>query len=194
MPILYPPPAWTTLSDSVILWHGCTGNDYAQINNHGRIDPTTGRPDSDFGRGFYATTRERQARQWAWKRYYDLPLDQQGGGNQPITLRFRVPRDKLSQLESLCFVLGDFASEDYWALVHHCRQSTPAAIRHHHHPDPTRKGWYDIVIGPVAAFWRQRVAMADADQISFHTDRAVDLLNDLMKTGKASDFQVIPVP
>jgi hypothetical protein len=44
-------------------------------------------------------------------------------------------------------------------------------------------GWYDIVSGPVAAFWKQRSPMADSDQVSFHTQGACKLLTDLMKLG-----------
>src|SRR5207253_3837631 len=34
-------------------------------------DLTAGRVDRDFGRGFYTTTLEKQARHWAWLRFYD---------------------------------------------------------------------------------------------------------------------------
>ena len=40
-----------------------------------------------------------------------------------------------------------------------------------------------MVSGPVAAFWQQRSAMLDADQYSFHTQRGVDVLNDLVAKG-----------
>jgi hypothetical protein len=194
MPILNSPPDWAVVGATIDLWHGCTGNDLTAIRRHGRIDPTRGRPDPDFGRGFYTTTIERQARQWAWQRYYELPPSAQGGGNQPLALRFRIPRCRLGALQSLHFVLGRFDNEGYWSLVHHCRSSTAARILHHNHPDPAQGGWYDVVWGPVSAFWQQRVAMADADQVSFHTDKAVDVLNDLMQTGNPNDFTFHPIP
>jgi hypothetical protein len=37
--------------------------------------------------------------------------------------------------------------------------------------------------GPVAAFWKQRVAMDDADQFSFHKGGTY-LMNELIKKGK----------
>jgi hypothetical protein len=37
--------------------------------------------------------------------------------------------------------------------------------RIHDHKRPP-KGWYQLVSGPVAAFWKQRVAMVEADQFS----------------------------
>jgi hypothetical protein len=61
--------------------------------------------------------------------------------------------------------------------VQHCRQSVPASsgvagsVRDH---CVAKSGWFDIVTGPVAAFWEQRVLMKDADQISFHTVNIVD--------------------
>ena len=52
------------------LWHVCTTADKDAIEKRG-IDPLKGRPNTDFGRGFYTTTVERQARHWAWARYDD---------------------------------------------------------------------------------------------------------------------------
>lgn len=150
---------------------------------------------TDFGRGFYTTTLERQARQWAWGRFYKWQLlHPTGTGNQPVVLRFRVRRsaspsvtgpldEGLDELTSLAFVLADYHYEDYWSLVQHCRQSTTIAIDDHRHP---KGGWYDLVSGPVAAFWEQRVAMHDADQFSFHTDKGVGLLNALIQQGLQS--------
>lgn len=196
VPILYqtwdwcaPRPARAD-ADHIVLWHGCTGNDVTRIMVYG-VDPAVGRPDTDFGRGFYLTSVRRQARQWAWHRYYSLPPTDRGGGNTPIILRFRLRRDVLSKLESLQFVLGDYDNEDFWSLVHHCRQSVAAdpaggvteRIHNHkcnQHAGPTRDGWYDIVVGPVAAFWDQRVAMLGADQVGFHTPNAATVLNDLI--------------
>ncbi|MGH7170051.1 MAG: hypothetical protein ACRELG_07235 [Gemmataceae bacterium] len=150
---------------------------------------------ADFGRGFYTTTVERQSRQRAWDRFYKWQLlHPTGTGNQPVVLRFRVRRytlpsvkgaldEGLDKLVSLAFVLGDYHDEDYWSLVQHCRQSTKTAINDHRHP---AGGWYDLVSGPVAAFWEQRVIMDDADQFSFHTAKAVRLLNALIQEGLKS--------
>jgi hypothetical protein len=185
--------------EHVILWHGCTGNDASKIVLG--IDPSVGPPDRDFGQGFYTTSIERQARQWAWHRYYSLPPGDRGGGNTPVIIRFRVARAALSELTSLHFVLGDYDNEDFWSLVQHCRQSAPAgagspAVIHNHkcnqHVGPSRQGWYDIVSGPVAAFWIQRVAMMGSDQVSFHTTQAADLLNGLIRSGSRQAFRVEP--
>ena len=46
------------------------------------------------------------------------------------------------------------------------------------HGRPASQGpYYDLVYGPVAAFWNQRMSIADADQLSFHTAAAEAVLN-----------------
>ncbi len=168
-----------------MLWHGCTATDALAIFRNG-IDIAVCRPDADFGKGFYLTTIEQQARQWAWRRYYEsLPSRQ--AANQPAILRFRVMRHRLAKLESLHSVLGDYEAEAFWSLVQHCRQSTIASVRHHELPDSAKAGWYDMASGPVAAFWKQRVAMLGSDQISVHTAAAAGVLNELIQGGNVAD-------
>ena len=88
--------------------------------------------------------------------------------------------DGLDKLISLQFVRGDYGYDDYWSLVQHCRQSTPTAVNDHRRP---ATGWYDIVSGPVTAFWTQRGAMVDSDQFSFHAG-GIYLLDALINEGK----------
>jgi hypothetical protein len=200
VPILHAAPDWQPdLSDYLILWHGCTALDKNKIEASG-IDLSYCAVDTDFGRGFYTTTLERQARQWAWTRYYDWQArNPTATGNQPVVLRFRVrrystrsrpkkPGKGLDKLLSLQFVRGDYDSDDFWSLVQYCRKSVPAnprtgqpAVVHDHKRPPS--GWYEMVSGPVAAFWKQRVAMSDADQFSFH-EGGVDVLQALIDAGK----------
>src|SRR5262245_48394516 len=200
VPILHAALDWKPdLSDYVILWHGCTAFDKNGIEAAG-INLNFSAVDTDFGRGFYTTTLERQARHWAWERFYAWQArNPTKTGNQPIVLRFRVRRysvkprrsplhDGLDKLLSLQFVRGDYDNEDYWSLVQHCRQSIPAdpaagqpEVVHDHKRPPT--GWYQMVSGPVAAFWKQRVAMDNTDQVSFH-EGGTYLLDALINKGK----------
>jgi hypothetical protein len=191
VPVLHPAPPWQpALSDYQILWHGCTALDKNGIEKSG-IDLTRCAVDSDFGRGFYTTTLERQARQWAWGRFYDWQAkNPTGTGNQPVVLRFRVPRytaatPGLDQLLSLEFVRGVYDNEEFWSLVQHCRSSIPASPNNHRHP---KTGWYQLVSGPVAAFWKQRVAMDDADQFSFH-EGGTYVIDALIMRGKGKGTQ-----
>jgi hypothetical protein len=173
IPILHKAPDWEPdLSEYVILWHGCTAVDKNGIEMHG-IDLTRCAVDTDFGRGFYTTTLERQARLWAWDRYFQWAAKNPTvTGNQPVVLRFRVRRysrpkkkskpkkkesllDKgLDELLSLQFVRDDYDNEDFWSMVQHCRQSVPAAptkrqleVVHDHKRPPG--GWYQMVSRPV---------------------------------------------
>jgi hypothetical protein len=203
VPIRDPAPLWSNpdVNRYVILWHGCVTDDKNAIEKSG-VDPTLGRPNTDFGRGFYTTTIERQARHWAWARFYD-PKFSRATGIQPVVLRFRVDRHELAKLAAIAFGSGDYDDTDFWSLVQHCRQSTPLTdppprtIRHHHGPVEHHAGsghfWYDVAHGPVAAFWEQRSAMHDADQISFHTRAAADVLNRLIHSKQTDQYRWYPV-
>jgi uncharacterized protein DUF3990 len=191
--LLNPAPRWDPhAKDNVTLWHGCTSDDADNIWNFG-VDLTKCREDTDFGRGFYLTQIERQARHWAWIRYYDLPLPDQRV-NQPKVLEFILKRAHLAPLHSLSFVSGAFENEGYWSLVQHCRQS-PKQPHHLTHLYSTT-GWYDLVYGPVSAFWYQRIATHDEDQVSFHTADAVQVLNDFIDSRRNSGDKswIKPVP
>jgi hypothetical protein len=74
-------------------------------------------------------------------------------------------------------VRGSFDADDYWSLVFHCRSGNPG----HRRGGPVP--FYDVVVGPVAAFWQQRLAIQDVDQVSFHTQPAIDLLAKSIKGG-----------
>ncbi len=203
--ILNPAPSWpNTAADKISLYHGCTNDDRKAIES-GRNDPVRGllhidvrmgRINTDFGRGFYTTTVERQARFWAWERYYH-PKFARRTGNSPVVLRFEVTRHELAKLLSLCFVLAGYNSENgYWSLVQYCRQSDPRSnppiVQDHKGPfNDGANDWYDICYGPVSAFWKQQVAMVDADQISFHTDRAATILSALISSGAGYSHYVV---
>lgn len=195
IPLYNPAPAWVpSASDVVTLYHGCTTVDKANIDAHG-IDLTRCRVDTDFGRGFYTTTVQHQARQWAWNRFYDPAVAGQPA-NQPVVLTFRVDRHRLAELTWIGLVLADPGQIAYWSLVQHCRQSTPGAVNDHRGPVVLADGtaWYDVACGPVSAFWRQRYAMQDADQISFHTPAAARLLNRLIfSQGAAPGYEGVPL-
>src|SRR5579883_1697629 len=152
-PILHQAPPWQpNRSEYVTLWHGCTAFDKASIEKG--IDRSKCAVATDFGQGFYTTTLERQARQWAWNRFYQWRIaNPQGTGNQAVVLQFRLRRYRLGrrtaprfrgldELKSLHFALGDYNNEDYWSMVQHCRQSTPNSIKDHRRG---RAGWYDMV-------------------------------------------------
>jgi len=160
-PPSFTPANWT--NQDLTLYHGTLDIYVSSILSS--VDVTKGRAHTDFGKGFYTTTVERQARAWAWQ------LSQRSRGTLPAVIRFDVNRDSVAALQCLGFVRGSFDADDFWSLIFHCRTGRSK------HSRGTNQGWYDVVIGPVAASWRQRLTIYDADQISFHTDPAANLLN-----------------
>jgi hypothetical protein len=170
LPPIIAPPAWT--NQRITLYHGTVLSTAQTILSSG-IKLSRSSRFSDFGRGFYTTTLLGQAESWAWS------VSRQRSGSEPAVIRFEVDRDAVARLDSLWFVHGGRDADEFWSLVHHCRAGGRA------HGRTKKQGWYDVVVGPVAAFWLQRLAIHDADQISFHTHRAVRLLD-------GSDQQIVP--
>ena len=155
------PPPWT--NQPLVLYHGTLDIHVAAILT--AVDPLRGRRDADFGIGFYTTTLEEQAFRWAerlaWHRV----------GVSPAVIRFEVDRDIFASLDCLWFVRGSRDATDFWSFVTHCRTGGSQ------HGRRAPGGWYDVVIGPVAASWRRRLAQPRSDQVSFHTERAAHLLD-----------------
>lgn len=160
MRFAFPPKHWT--NQDIDLYHGTTQSAAQAIVSSG-IALAWCSSLTDFGQGFYTTTLERQAITWAYTRAALV-------GGTPAYIRFRVSRDALSELETLFFVRGSFDAEDFWSFVFYCRTGNPG------HQHGGGLSFYDVVVGPVAAFWQQRLAIQDVDQVSFHTENAIDLL------------------
>ncbi|HWE02125.1 MAG TPA: DUF3990 domain-containing protein [Tepidisphaeraceae bacterium] len=192
--ILNPAPRWDPDKwDDIVLYHGTTRKVAIEIMLHG-IDTAYCRPNTDFGPGFYLTSLKRQARHWAWLRYYPRrgALPGGTGPNGPVVMKFVLSRQALAKLDALqFFVRGSYDDEDYWSFVQHCRQNpaptgpppysaTPPNV----HRRTALTPWYDIVAGPVASAWEQRQLAADSDQISFHTDKAVAVLKNYIDAEK----------
>jgi hypothetical protein len=160
--MLYPPALWT--NGPVRLYHG-TVETHARAIVAAGVSVVRGRTGTDFGPGFYTTTLERQAKTWAYQ------LARRNRGARAAVVAVDVDREVLASLETLAFVRGDFDAEDYWSLVVHCRTG---AI---HHGRKRSSRLYDVVVGPVASFWQQRLLIQGVDQASFHTPAAESVLN-----------------
>jgi hypothetical protein len=165
----HPPPPWT--NQELVLFHGTTLNAASSIVDSG-VDLTRSRPGGDFGRGFYTTTLERQARQWARKKQRQRSILRPE--EQAAVVELSIWRNEFAVLEFLAFVDGSDQALDYWSFVHWCRRG---GLTHNRQPDHAfRAGFYDCVIGPVAGDWEQNLTIP-GDQISFHTQIAEDFLN-----------------
>jgi hypothetical protein len=198
--IFQPAPRWDPHHwDQVTFYHGTTQHEANQILATGRIDLNFCRLDTDFGQGFYLTSRLVQAQHWAWLRYSSYRLSGTFANFSPVTMAFKLSRRDLSQLRALhFFVRGAYDSEAFWSFVQHCRQNP----RPPHPPYPawmitnfhqSNQGSYDVVSGPVASDWRQRQMAADTDQISFHTPNALALLNNFMRQNSRTSSWILPV-
>lgn len=162
-PVHQPWPVWTNAD--LQLYHGTTTTRVESILQHG-IDVTRGSAMADFGRGFYTTTDEGNARLWSQRKANTL----QG---QAALIRLTFGRLALSKLQSIVFVRSEVSASDYWSFVAHCRSGLP------HRPETG--DFYDIAYGPVAKVWfgvSNSATFAGYDQISFHTKAAQDMLND----------------
>lgn len=154
------PQHWA--NQDIKLYHGTAKTNAEMIQSNG-IDLSKANPKSDFGAGFYTTTSLQQASNWAWRqadRYHD----------EPIVLAYEISRELISKLDTLWFVSGNYEAEDFWSFVFHCRQARAG------HGRVGTVLYYDCVVGPVAAFWLDREPMLNADQISFHTQKGLALL------------------
>jgi hypothetical protein len=122
------------------------------------INLTSCRANTEFGPGFYVTTVERQAQDWA-----DGRTKRKTPGRMAAMIRFEIERDGLARCADVVFS-NPAGGDDYWTFVHHCRMARL--------PMHGRKAPFDVVVGPVS-LWPQRQLMRDCDQIGFHTERSL---------------------
>jgi len=156
-------PLWT--NQPIVLYHGTIRRFGESIVRDG-VDVARGLPNTDFGRGFYTTTSCLQARAFADRK--------SASKNAPAAItKFTLDRLTLGTLRGLVFLRGSVDAVDYWSFVAHCRGRRLGALK--------ANSGYDVVYGPVARSWwgpnRSRV-YANYDQISFHGDKAQELLRD----------------
>ena len=140
--------AW--VNGPLTVFHGTDNLSATSIRLHG-INPGRFRRQTDFGIGFYVTTVQHQAEQWANQRCRRTP----GTANAEV-LEYSLSRAQIEALVHLCFTLDD---GDFYEFVAYCR----SGLGNH---GPTRMRPYDLVYGPVS-LWPQLLAVADCDQILF---------------------------
>jgi len=167
---------WT--NQDLELFHGCADAALQPVNpvgigaggNPHNIQLSLCRPLTDFGRGFYTTTWEHQAKEWANQQTRRL-FRARGSTAAAIVLRFQVGRDRLAELEDLVFTRD---TTEFYDLVQDCRSGV---LPHGRTPANNPRGLveYDLVYGPVS-LWRQKLVIKDCDQISFHTPQALAIL------------------
>lgn len=164
-------PSWT--NQNVVLFHGTTLDrlsDYAlaegEVIEDFNVDLSRSRSLTDFGRGFYTTTIETQAEDWASSLTVRSSYGRRPVRTKPVVLEFSVDRDELSKLDSLAFVWGHL---DLRSFVETCRTSADSHNRSNGHQ------FFDIVYGPLTRYPERKVD-EDRDQISVHTVEGVKCL------------------
>ena len=155
-------PHWN--DQNILLYHGTSDLWTASILR--AVDFRQAQPLTDFGRGFYTTTKLDQARRWA------NDVARTSGGSAAM-IEFEVDRNALSPTGVLVFIRSESFAVDFWSFVQYCK-----TIKGDHKRIYTA-GYYDIVAGPVSGDWKKQSVIPDSDQISFHTAAAVDVLNQL---------------
>jgi len=110
--------------------------------------------------------------------YDDFDGSSRAVGQRPgrrASCRFhRSTEGRPRRIDSLSFVRGDDDSDDFWSLVSYCRGGGPG------HARAVSNGEYDVVYGLVTRAGVKRV-YKEYDQVSFHTERSISLLNSLTK-------------
>ena len=160
------------------MFHGCADSALQPANPTGigttprahNIQLSLCRPLTDFGQGFYTTTWEHQAKEWANQQTRRLSV-RTGATPVATVLRFDVDRDYLAAVEDLVFLRE---TTEFYDLVGDCRSG---AMPHGRTAGKSPRGLtkYDIVYGPVS-LWQQKLVIKDCDQISFHTPQALAIL------------------
>jgi hypothetical protein len=149
------------------LYHGTDHESSYKIRDHG-VNWRIGDPYTDFGLGFYTTTRPYQAKNWANNRCRLLHKAKHPKRVHAAVISFEIDRSRFDGLSILSFVLTD-SNTDFWDLIKYCRGgNTP------HRPKSCKD--YDIVFGPVT-LWPQGLIINDCDQMSFHTDKSNSILD-----------------
>jgi Protein of unknown function (DUF3990) len=133
-----------------------------------QVNLTHAKPKRDFGRGFYTTRIRQQAHRFAQIAYRNALFDYQQGKSSvdPVAaaiVEFQINLDALAALESLAFVQ---ATEDWRNFTTYCRNTGGF------HRSNSKN--YHVVYGPVRSI---RGAIRGYEQISFHDDYGISLLN-----------------
>ena len=156
----FEPPPWD--GERVTIYHGTVERHVPSVL--AGVDLRFAEAKQDFGRGFYTTPLRRQAIAWA-NRLLTRPRVR----GRPAVIAFDVSLDDLARLDTLAFVRGESEADRFWSLVWRCRRDDL------HHGRVSNDGWYDVVVGPVAADWSQRIPMLGYEQLSFHTEAIMRL-------------------
>ena len=145
---------------NIYFYHG-TSRTYAQDIAANGINLSKSSADTDFGRGFYITTDEGQAAEWAHKNFWNA---------HPTIVEYYVPLSALTP-GVLCGQVFNGPTSAYLNFVKTMRTTKP----------PIGGGGYDFVEGPLMLNFKEWQNGAPPDtggqQDSIHTSFAVSIFN-----------------
>jgi len=141
------------------------------------------RSQTDFGRGFYVTSNLRQAKEWA----NEVVLKSVAKGSvtsQAVVLRFVMRREAIVVADAHSFVSE---TVDYYNFTDEWRGALPGTTPHQR---TMGKVAYDFVHGPVRLN-RQHIILQNCDQLSLHTDTALNAITDVLLEDMAAPGTVV---
>jgi hypothetical protein len=150
-------------NNSTVFYHGTSSEFGANIRSTG-IDLSYGRPNADFGSGFYVSS-QRDTALWSGTRLY--------GDNVDI-VTFRVSNQQLEKLDNLTF---DSPSGDWADFVKFHKDYAPTDLMH-------GGDVYDTVTGPLVRRFSSTGQVLDWSgrvQTSINTQQGADLFNRSIK-------------
>jgi hypothetical protein len=150
------------INQDLLVFHGTTLSSAVSIRMQG-VQLSLCRKLSDFSLGFYTTSIFRQAADWANKRYRALARGGPNVAERATVVGWSIDRGLLAAQSDLVFVQD---SSDYYDFVAYCRSGSMSHM--------LGGGFYDVVYGPVSLAGGG--VLAGADQVSFHTQGALALL------------------
>lgn len=122
---------------------------------------------TDFGRGFYLTSSENQAINWANVGVDKYKYRKKSKSNtKAVLLVYEVNRENLAKLDYLAFGAETI---EFKQFVRHCRTNGAK------HNRSTSGGVFDVVYGPLTRYPSDGI-FSEADQISFHSEQSLDVL------------------
>ena len=113
------PPGWS--NSTLTVYHGTIAKYASDILAHG-VNISKCSPFTDFGRGFYTTTSQDQAKTWAREASIRLRWTfPNHSDHEPTVLMIVIARHSIMTAACLGFVRGDFNADEYWSFIWHCR-------------------------------------------------------------------------
>jgi hypothetical protein len=150
----------------ITLYHGTLMSHARDISANG-VNLRKCKSRGDFSQGFYTTSSRAQAVAFANRKFENTRFGDRATHEAAAVLSWTVERVSLGRLENLTFVRGRH-NDEFWQFVNHCWE-LPVGHK-------AGGGFYDVVYGPLNLNRLRHHILPDSDQISFHTQPSLQIL------------------